>query len=337
MPSRRSPFRSRKPDCIIRRSAALRSPWYSRSSVISREHRVGVELEADLGAVPPRVAEPSGHGRRLPPAWRGTPRRAVVSGRGADEIRVASRKMPQVRWRIPAVIFIFCALAVGLTGCGFRRQPRGERGRNRRCARRGAEDRGSGLGAAQQLLPTRLRAGVGGRSAKRAPTSPRWGFPSRPASPPRREASSTPRRSRPTPAHRGSPVPMARSPHRTLSSRPTPLSRQALRALEDARVHDVRRAEHDRLPRQRAHRDRGHVGARGGRQRRRQHLDRVNLDLPGPGQNEDFVADFTVVQVDRAMLALWFANPALPPCRRTRMPSWTRSWRVSPRCRTKHR
>ena len=34
-PASRSPLRSRKPDCIIRRSAVLRSPWYSRSSVIS--------------------------------------------------------------------------------------------------------------------------------------------------------------------------------------------------------------------------------------------------------------------------------------------------------------
>ena len=31
----RSPLASWKPDCIIRRRAALRSPWYSRSSVIS--------------------------------------------------------------------------------------------------------------------------------------------------------------------------------------------------------------------------------------------------------------------------------------------------------------
>ncbi len=31
-----------------------------------REDRIGVELEPDLGAVPPGVAEPSGHGRTLP-------------------------------------------------------------------------------------------------------------------------------------------------------------------------------------------------------------------------------------------------------------------------------
>src|SRR3954447_26545479 len=35
MPCTSRPCRSRKPCCIIRRNAALRSPWYSRSSVIS--------------------------------------------------------------------------------------------------------------------------------------------------------------------------------------------------------------------------------------------------------------------------------------------------------------
>ena len=35
MPMTWSPFRSRKPCCIIRRRAACRSPWYRRSSVIS--------------------------------------------------------------------------------------------------------------------------------------------------------------------------------------------------------------------------------------------------------------------------------------------------------------
>ena len=34
-PCRRSPLRSRMPSCIIRRSAELTSPWYSRSSVSS--------------------------------------------------------------------------------------------------------------------------------------------------------------------------------------------------------------------------------------------------------------------------------------------------------------
>jgi hypothetical protein len=38
----------------------------------------------------------------------------------------------------------------------------------------------------------------------------------------------------------------------------------------------------------------------------------VNLTYPARGANEEFVADFTVVQVDRALLALWFANPDTP-------------------------
>ena len=40
---------------------------------------------------------------------------------------------------------------------------------------------------------------------------------------------------------------------------------------------------------------------------------RVALVYPGRGEdNEDFVADFMVVKVDRALLALWFANPGSP-------------------------
>ncbi len=57
MPSSRSPLRSWKPCWSIRRSAAFRSPWYSRSSDISDEQRVGVEVEPDLGAVPAGVLE----------------------------------------------------------------------------------------------------------------------------------------------------------------------------------------------------------------------------------------------------------------------------------------
>ena len=30
------------------------------------------------------------------------------------------------------------------------------------------------------------------------------------------------------------------------------------------------------------------------------------------GDNESFIADFMVVKVDRALLALWFANPGTP-------------------------
>ena len=39
---------------------------------------------------------------------------------------------------------------------------------------------------------------------------------------------------------------------------------------------------------------------------------RVALVYPGRGDNQDFVADFMVVKVDRALLALWFANPGTP-------------------------
>ena len=50
--------RSRMPSCIIRRRAALTSPWYSSSSVSSSNSEIGVEVEPALGAVPPRVREP---------------------------------------------------------------------------------------------------------------------------------------------------------------------------------------------------------------------------------------------------------------------------------------
>ncbi len=40
---------------------------------------------------------------------------------------------------------------------------------------------------------------------------------------------------------------------------------------------------------------------------------RVTLVYPGRGEgNQDFVADLMVVKVDRALLALWFANPGTP-------------------------
>lgn len=40
---------------------------------------------------------------------------------------------------------------------------------------------------------------------------------------------------------------------------------------------------------------------------------RVSVVYPGRGEdNQDFVADFMVVKVDRALLALWFANPDTP-------------------------
>ena len=40
---------------------------------------------------------------------------------------------------------------------------------------------------------------------------------------------------------------------------------------------------------------------------------RLNVVYPGQGdKNESFVADFMVVKVDRALLALWFANPGAP-------------------------
>jgi hypothetical protein len=40
---------------------------------------------------------------------------------------------------------------------------------------------------------------------------------------------------------------------------------------------------------------------------------RVSIVYPGRGdENQDFVADFMVVKVDRALLALWFANPGTP-------------------------
>ena len=47
-----------------RRNALFRSPWYSRSSVISSSTRVGVEVEPDLRAVPAGVGEPRAAMRR---------------------------------------------------------------------------------------------------------------------------------------------------------------------------------------------------------------------------------------------------------------------------------
>ena len=61
MPWMRSPLRSRKPDCSIRRSAAFRSPWYSRSSVISAKTSSASSSNPTWRAVPPRVREPAGH------------------------------------------------------------------------------------------------------------------------------------------------------------------------------------------------------------------------------------------------------------------------------------
>ena len=79
-PCSRSPLRSRKPLCIMRRSALLRSPWYSRSSVISVEHAVGVELEADLRAVPAGVGEPAAMARVPPPSAPSTDRGRATGG-----------------------------------------------------------------------------------------------------------------------------------------------------------------------------------------------------------------------------------------------------------------
>ena len=51
----------RRPSCINRRSAALRSPWYEEIVGDLVEQSVGVEVEPLLGAVPPRVGEASCH------------------------------------------------------------------------------------------------------------------------------------------------------------------------------------------------------------------------------------------------------------------------------------
>ena len=51
-PGSRSPLRSCSPRCIIRRSAALTSPWYSNSSVSSSKSGVGIEVEAASASRP---------------------------------------------------------------------------------------------------------------------------------------------------------------------------------------------------------------------------------------------------------------------------------------------
>ena len=93
-----SPLRSRMPSCIIRRRAALTSPWYSSSSVSSSNSASASRSNPRLRAVPPRVREPLRHERqRNAPFIRSTTR----SRRGARIIR---------RMRVPRT-FVFVDLS----------------------------------------------------------------------------------------------------------------------------------------------------------------------------------------------------------------------------------
>ncbi len=66
MPWSRSPLRSLEPGLHHPPQGGVEVAVVQQVVGDLREDLVGVELEADLRAVPPGVAEPSGHGRTLP-------------------------------------------------------------------------------------------------------------------------------------------------------------------------------------------------------------------------------------------------------------------------------
>ncbi len=66
MPSSRSPLRSRKPGLHHPPQGVVQIAVVQQVVGDLREDRIGVEIEPDLRAVPPGVAEPSGHERTLP-------------------------------------------------------------------------------------------------------------------------------------------------------------------------------------------------------------------------------------------------------------------------------
>ena len=258
---------------------------------------------------------------RLPLGCGHSAEEAVVGASGADEIRVA----PLVKCRRCGGVprrssFSFCAVTVASDRLRLapRRRPTANAGRRSdEVHGRAAEDRGPGLGAAQHLLPARLRARVARDPRRRRGRSPRWAFPFQTASRPRRAASSTP----PTiSADAGSPR----------FTRP------------ERRVRRVERARDDRAPSGRGQRCTRSRRRRSSRPASRQNTidfranppcrtagtstaqrwtsarataprTQVTLAYPGRGQRTRTSSRTSrSCKVDRALLALWFANPGTP-------------------------
>ena len=124
---------------------------------------------------------------------------------GADENKVLRRKMPQVRVRASAAVFLFCGLAVSLTGCGLRLgapKATDDADAQVRAAQLKIEDQAWALRSIFFRRRTSDRSGVRSTMPPRSRPSV---CRSRTASPPCRAASSIPRRSPPTPARRASP------------------------------------------------------------------------------------------------------------------------------------
>jgi hypothetical protein len=228
-------------------------------------------------------------------------------------MKVAPRKVPQVRWRIPAVIFLVCAVTVGLTGCGFRfGSPEAN------------EDASDEVLAAQLKIEDQAWAlrsnffrpdfGPEWREIRDAGADkPTMGLPFQTClaaaqgsdlDPATISADAgSPRFTRPNGAFAASNALVTTDPAVAaslyeLSKTPEFTTCVAQNTIDFRANPPVATADTSPLD----------MDVSAGDSTSTQ----VNLTYPARGANEEFVADFTVVQVDRALLALWFANPGTP-------------------------